>query len=395
MTSSVIDASWWPSSRARDQIVRRMTARVGAVTTAAMSRIAADHPWFSELDAQHRSWIGVVAANGINGFVEWFASGGTSQAALRVFDAAPRALTRRIALNQTVDLVRSTIDAVEAEITQMPKADQAPLQVAILHYSREVAFVAADVYAHAAESRGAWDARLEALVVDAVTRGDADQSLISRASTLGWSTPQTVTVVVGYAPEDAVGAIEAIRQAATALGIDVLAAPQGNHVVLLAGGTDLAMAGLPKIVKSLGDRFSDGPIVIGPSVDDLDQAPRSAHAALAGLQAAKAWPGVPRPVLAVDLLPERALAGDEQARREIVATIYTPLVDAGGDLVSTVTDFLDAGGSIEATARARYIHPNTVRYRLKRVTQITGHSPTDPRDAYLFRMALTLGRLLA
>ena len=38
---------------------------------------------------------------------------------------------------------------------------------------REVAFGAATVYAQAAESRGAWDARLESVVVDAVLRDDA------------------------------------------------------------------------------------------------------------------------------------------------------------------------------------------------------------------------------
>ena len=37
--------------------------------------------------------------------------------------------------------------------------------------SREVAFATAHAYASYAESRGAWDARLEALVVDALVRG--------------------------------------------------------------------------------------------------------------------------------------------------------------------------------------------------------------------------------
>ncbi len=54
-------------------------------------------------------------------------------------------------------------------------------------YAREVAFAAATVYAQAAEMRGAWDARLEALVVDSVIRGEADESVRSRASALGWT----------------------------------------------------------------------------------------------------------------------------------------------------------------------------------------------------------------
>jgi DNA-binding PucR family transcriptional regulator len=41
-----------------------------------------------------------------------------------------------------------------------------------------------------------------------------------------------------------------------------------------------------------------------------------------------------------------------------------------------------------------FIHPNTVRYRLKRVGEITGYSPANPRDSFTLRVALTLGRLL-
>ena len=58
---------------------------------------------------------------------------------------------------------------------------------AMQRYAREVAFAAATVYAQAAEMRGAWDARLEALVVDSVIRGEADESVRSRASALGWT----------------------------------------------------------------------------------------------------------------------------------------------------------------------------------------------------------------
>ena len=48
---------------------------------------------------------------------------------------------------------------------------------------------------------------------------------------------------------------------------------------------------------------------------------------------------------------------------------------------------------MEATARDLYVHANTVRYRLKRIQDVTGYSPTDARDAYVLRLAVTLGRL--
>ena len=46
----------------------------------------------------------------------------------------------------------------------------------MLVYAREIAFSAAQVYARTAEARGAWDARLEALVVDSLVRGEAARS---------------------------------------------------------------------------------------------------------------------------------------------------------------------------------------------------------------------------
>ena len=51
------------------------------------------------------------------------------------------------------------------------RARRQALREAVLRFSREVAFAAARVYARAAESRGAWDARLQALLVDALLRG--------------------------------------------------------------------------------------------------------------------------------------------------------------------------------------------------------------------------------
>ena len=68
-----------------------------------------------------------------------------------------------------------------------------------------------------------------------------------------------------------------------------------------------------------------------------------------------------------------------------------PLVDAG--IVDTVSTFLANGSSIEATARALFVHANTVRYRLRRAGDVTGLSPNDARHAYTYRVALTLGRL--
>jgi DNA-binding PucR family transcriptional regulator len=128
-------------------------------------------------------------------------------------------------------------------------------------------------------------------------------------------------------------------------------------------------------------------------VPSLDEATESARAALAGFRAAPAWPTAPRPVPAGDLLPERALAGDAEARRRLRHDVYAALVRAGGELLETLDAFFAAGGTLESAARALFVHPNTVRYRLRRVADVTGFSPLTARDAFALQVALTVGRL--
>jgi DNA-binding PucR family transcriptional regulator len=100
-------------------------------------------------------------------------------------------------------------------------------------------------------------------------------------------------------------------------------------------------------------------------------------------------------VAADDLLPERVISGDDAARRSLVKNIYRPLVAASNGLVETLGTYLELGHSLEATARELFVHANTVRYRLKRVCDVTGWDPLLPREAFVLQTALVVGRLAA
>ena len=139
--------------------------------------------------------------------------------------------------------------------------------------------------------------------------------------------------------------------------------------------------------------FGDGPVVAGPTVATIADAHRSAADALSGLRAVVAWPAAPRPVRSTDLLPERALAGDPEAEWQLIDQIARPLEEAGGALLETVETYLEAGGVLETCARLLFVHPNTVRYRLRKATELTGHNASLPRDALVLRIALAVGRL--
>lgn len=372
--------------------VRRLERSMGTLATAAIARMDEALPWYRAMPPENRSWVNLVAQAGVAAFVEWFRRPDAPQAiSADVFGTAPRELTRAVTLQQTVELVRVVIAVVEEQIEDIvAPGDEAVLREAVLRYSREIAFAAAQVYAQAAEARGAWDARLESLVVDALLRGEADDSLRSRAAALGWGTHESVVVVVGQAPDaEPEVVVDDIRRVARATHLDVLTGVQGDRLVAILGGASDPV----RATRHLVAQFGPGPVVIGPAVPDLLAAGLSAAAAIAGLRAAPAWPDAPRPVPADDLLPERALSGDDVARARLVEEVYRPLQEAGTALVETLAAYLEQTGSLEATARALFVHPNTVRYRLRRVSDITGYTPSDPRHAFTLRLGLVLGRL--
>ena len=361
-----------------------------------MARMETEMAWFRDLSAEDRSWVGMIVQAGIRGFVDWYRHEGDhplggSALAASVFGAAPRALAGVINLQQTVDLVRLSIEVVESNIdTVLDPVDAPEVHAAVLRYAREVAFATAEVYARAAEVRGAWDARLEALVVDAVLRAEAEEALLSRASALGWSARGDVAVVLGTVParRTEIDLFEEVRRSARSAGMDALCAVQGERLVVLLGGVPDSGEGAEAVVEL----FGDGPVVVGPVAEDLTGAYASARAALSAHRSATGWPEAPRPVRSSELLPERALAGDGHARRHLIEEVYLPLAAAKGTLIETLAAYFHHGSSMEATARALFVHPNTVRYRLRQVTDVSGFSPSQARDAFTLQIALVLGR---
>ncbi|GEK19619.1 PucR family transcriptional regulator [Cellulomonas xylanilytica] len=379
-------------ARGGPETQRRVRDSAGLLSAAAMRRLDDDLEWYRALPAEDRSWVGLVAQAGITAFVTWFAEPTRPPHGVGdIFAAAPPELTRSISLQHTLQLVRVVVDVVETHSDRLAApGDEREVREAVLRYSREVAFSAAEVYARAAEVRGAWDARLEALVVDALVRGDVDDALRSRIAALGWSGRGSTLVMVGTTTSalDDVRAAE-LRRATRRAADDALVGIQGDRLVVFLGGEGdlLAAAG------TLLPRFGPGPVVIGPVVGDLTDSARSARAALSGLLAAPAWEQAPRPVQADELLPERVLIGDVTARRTLVAQAYAPLAASPGSLLETVSAYLGTGRSLEAAARTLYVHPNTVRYRLRRVADVTGWDPLDARESYVLQTALALGRL--
>ncbi|MGK2854851.1 MAG: PucR family transcriptional regulator [Microbacteriaceae bacterium] len=391
-----------PSGQGKEQTLSWLRAISGELASATLQGLDATLPWYRDMPPGRRSAVGLVAQAGITSFIQYYEDPSSQPwVAADVFGAAPRELLGSVSLQQTLQLIRVTVATVEARIA----GHSDDLRDTVLLYSREIAFAAADLYARAAEARGLWDARLEALVVDSILSGEYDDELPSRIAALGWQGRGEVAVLVGTVPR--LIDVDQIRRAARRMHADVLIGVQGSRLVVVIGralpepnpepdqktpgtGPD---TGFQAIAARLAPLFGDGDLVLGHSVPSVVGAVMSAKAALSGFAVARSWRNVPRPVLADDLLPERAFAGDPIARKRLVTKIYQPLKEHSPELLTTLWCYLDNGRSLEATARELFVHPNTVRYRLKRVSELLGWDATGPREALILQAALIVGAI--
>jgi hypothetical protein len=384
--------------KTKEQTLAWLRTISGELATATLKRLDDTLPWYGNMPPGRRSAVGLVAQAGITSFISWFEDPkATPWIAADVFGAAPRELLRSVSLQQTLQLIRITVEVVEQRV----KDGDDVLREAILLYSREIAFASADVYARAAEARGLWDARLEALVVDSILSGEYDNELPSRIAALGWNGHGEVCVLVGTTPR--MLDVDQLRRTARHLDADVLIGVQGNRLVLVIGraepapieGDDKTTPPLPfiEIARRLEPGFGPGHLVLGHEVTTLVDASKSAKAALAGFAVAKSWRNATRPVLADDLLPERAFAGDPLARATLINRVYKPLQEHSTELLGTLWCYLDNGRSLEATARELFVHPNTVRYRLKRISEVIGWDATGAREALILQAALIVGSM--
>ena len=378
-----------------EAILARIRQHSGHVATAAVRSMEEQLPYFADLEASQRASIQLVVQTAVVNFAEWIENPSNVEYTVASFQTVPQDLARKVSLLQTVEMVRVAMEFFERWLPLLARNEDQliALTEAVLRYGREIGFGAASIYASAAEARGAWDSRMEALVVDAVVRGDTGANLLSRAAALNWDPVAAATVIVGNPPPDQnVSVAGSVHDTARSHGRSALAVVQGTKLVVIVSGAVTSGDGF---ADALMLHFADGPVVIGHTTPTLEDAHASAVEAIAGVNAVAGWPGAPRPVHSWELLPERALIGDTHAGRTLYELLVKPLEEAGSALSDTLDAYLDSGGAVESCARELFVHPNTVRYRLKKIAEITGRDPQDPRDAFVLRVAATIGRLAA
>ena len=83
---------------------------------------------------------------------------------------------------------------------------------------------------------------------------------------------------------------------------------------------------------------------------------------------------------------------DDEALRLFCDSILDPIVEGegayGGELMRSLEAFIECNGQWERAARRLYCHRHTLRYRIRRVEELTGRSLDSARDRIDFWLAL-------
>ncbi len=90
---------------------------------------------------------------------------------------------------------------------------------------------------------------------------------------------------------------------------------------------------------------------------------------------------------------------DDDALRLYCDSVLGPLEDGGGEygdeLVRSLEAFIEQNGQWEKAARELFCHRHTLRYRIRRVEELTGRDLKSARDRIEFWLALRARELVA
>jgi sugar diacid utilization regulator len=262
-------------------------------------------------------------------------------------------------------------------------------QIAIEHGATVLAMELARLH-----SLAETELRLRRDLVDELLSGTDEASAVARAQALGHDLekPHRVVVVEGHGRMRDVSAfVHAVRRAARQVHAGAMTVPRGDTVVLLADA-DVDWDRLRvAVLTELGGgrcRIGVGDTCSGPR--DFPRSLREAQLALKMLHVAKAEDQV---TSYADLGVYRILAEveDPAAVERLVRHWLGALLEyderKGSELVHTLSRYVECGGNYDATAAALSIHRSTLKYRLQRIREISGHDLSEPDTAFNLQLA--------
>ncbi|QPP10812.1 transcriptional regulator [Streptomyces bathyalis] len=225
--------------------------------------------------------------------------------------------------------------------------------------------------------------RLRRELVEDLIIGTDDAGAYARSEAVGHDLhgPHRVVVVQWEdKPTDAVA--DAVGRSATGLGLKFLLGRRSGTTVLAVQGAAAPHALHEAVAEALDS--GAGSVGIGGRADSPAAFPRSYEEAVRASEFRR-HSSTPEGATAYDELGfYRILASGEDQRKaeEFVREWLGPLQDYDAehhtDLVRTLSLYFDCGGNYDTAAAVLMIHRSTLRYRLGRIREVSGHDLSEP-----------------
>ncbi|MEU4083510.1 PucR family transcriptional regulator [Streptomyces aureus] len=382
----------------RERVRQEMVADP-RVVEAIVAAVHEQVPVYAALDDSRLPEVRAIAAWGLERLLHLWATDGTLGAAdlrrfrgiasARAADGRPvRAVLRAYRVAGTV-----LTDEVAARAPGLGADDAFALARMLLVSLDTLSEEMATAYAATSEDLAGDRGRALRLLLDDLIAGRHASvgALTDRCARLGVQLPDPCCLLVAEPasaerPDAAHGTATDLLDALAGPGDEAtpLATVRGSRAVLL-----LPLAAAAKAGAVLGERSWRGCAVTGEGLDRIALAHRLAADALDTAPAHAHRPG--HVLTDADAQVLALLAGRPAAAPgQIARLVLGPLTEAAqGHLLDALAAYLDAG-SANAAARALHLHPQSLRYRLRRVQELTGRDPRDPWHRLTLDIARTV-----
>jgi sugar diacid utilization regulator len=230
------------------------------------------------------------------------------------------------------------------------------------------------------------------LVVELVDRAQGPRAL-DLAQALGYDLgrPHRVVIVEGRRDDEVDAFFHAVRRAARDARVGSLLAARLSDVVVLADKEVPWDRFRAAVVAEL--HGADCRIGVGGRRSMLDEFPHSYREAQLALKIQKVVGGREHVTLFDDLGVYQVLAtaqnsvSIERFVHEWLGTLMDYDTVHGTQLVMTLSEYLECGGNYDASARVLSVHRSTLKYRLRRIREVTGHDLSLPDTQFNLQLA--------
>lgn len=366
-----------------EQIRAALTARIGGIADAVVAAIHTDIPFYAAAGVVSEAQVAQSVHDNLLYMVDALT---TSE-----FDTAPAATTGRSRADLGVPLaavmhayrigVHRVWQEVMAVAEERPDLSRQALLTAAQHmWEAQDQFV--DTMANAHRDRTTEqaldDAAERAALAEYLLQGriPSDQSLWEIATLLRLPTTgpylavAAATVEVGRAPLP--GIVDRLR------AIDVYSAWRllpDQQIGIVHAPT----AAVRTAVIDLLRRVAVARVGVSAPFGELHDTPQGLNFARREL----AGPGTGVSVFDGSVLGTAAIAAPEttvELARGVLRGLYALPEDDREPLFTTFRAWADHDGNVKDAAAGLFVHPNTVRHRLRRIEQLTGRSVNSPRE---------------